>query len=148
MYKSPFNMGMGENMIKGKVASILSPYQLVLSIGVQDGVSADMTFVIFEEGDEILDPDSGESIGRLEMVKGEVRVTHVQATLTLVESLRKPQEAEYTVLSERMADVEVGADEKRRYDRDHIKLNVSAADVRGVPSLRPIRVGDWARSTT
>lgn len=133
-------------MIKGKVASILSRYQLVLNIGAQDGVSADMCFVIYEEGDEITDPDSGEPLGRLELVKGEVRVSHVQESITLVESPRKAQqEEEYTVLSERLADVDVATGSRSRFDRDHVKLPVSAAQISGSPTIRAIRVGDLVR---
>ncbi|SRR6266446_666822 len=64
-------------MIIGKVARIVSENEVVLTVGRTDLVTEGTEFVIFSVGDPIVDPDSGEILGRLETVKGRVVVTHV-----------------------------------------------------------------------
>jgi hypothetical protein len=61
-------------LIKGKVAAIKSDYAIIINKGYEDGVEEDMKFVIYEEGDEITDPDTEESLGRLEYYKAKVKV--------------------------------------------------------------------------
>lgn len=66
-----------------KVASVESEFRVVLNAGEVDGVRAGMTFVIFELGDDIIDPDTGESLGKLERVKGKIEITHVQEKMSV-----------------------------------------------------------------
>jgi hypothetical protein len=65
-------------MIETKIVRILNPTQVVLGAGSEQGVREGMTFVLYSLSDEIRDPETGESLGQLEIVKGRVRVTHVQ----------------------------------------------------------------------
>ncbi|MDZ4776340.1 MAG: hypothetical protein SGJ23_06100 [Alphaproteobacteria bacterium] len=69
-----------------RVAKTLTDYDIVLNAGEADGVKVGMTFVVFSIGDEIVDPDTGESLGHLEIVKGRVRVSHVQAKISTARS--------------------------------------------------------------
>lgn len=61
-------------LIKGKVAAIKSNYAIIINKGSDDGVEEDMRFVIYEEGEEIHDPDTRESLGKLEYIKAKVKV--------------------------------------------------------------------------
>ena len=70
----------------GKVASVFSPTQVVINLGSEDGVKDDDPFMIFVYGDEIHDPDTGKSLGRLEVVKGRGKATHVQDKMTTIET--------------------------------------------------------------
>ncbi len=72
--------------VTGKVARTLSKTVLVLNIGTDDGVREGMEFVIFEEGDEIVDPETKESLGKLEIVKGNVIVVSVQPRISIAET--------------------------------------------------------------
>ena len=54
--------------IAGKVAAIIDDTTLVLNIGADHGVVDGMAFAVFASHGEIVDPDSGESLGRWEMV--------------------------------------------------------------------------------
>jgi hypothetical protein len=65
-------------MIETKIAKIVSPTMVILAAGSEEGVKEGMEFLIYELGDEIRDPENGESLGRLELPKGRVRVQHVQ----------------------------------------------------------------------
>lgn len=131
-------------MITAKVAKILNEFQLVLNVGAQQGVKKGMQFIIFEEGEEIKDPQSGSSLGRMELVKGEVEVTHVQDALCLVQSKAIQKEAAPTVLSAKLAEVTPSA--KSKLEKDFHRLYVKQSDITGLPTARPISVGDLARN--
>ena len=64
--------------IKGKVAEIIDEYTVVINRGQEHGVEEDMRFVIYEPGEEIKDPDTGESLGNFEYVKAKIEVVNVQ----------------------------------------------------------------------
>lgn len=63
--------------IKGMVAAIKDEYTVVLNIGSKDKVEEGMKFIIYSEGEEIIDPESGESLGKFENVKAKVKVLNV-----------------------------------------------------------------------
>ncbi len=116
-------------MLKGKVALILDDRRAALNLGAGSGVAPGDAFVIYLEGAEVADPDSGESLGRLELVKATVTVAHVQEKLCIVETpvVEAPEPDESEVLSARMARVKDFKEAKQ--------------GVRG----KPIKVGDLAR---
>lgn len=61
--------------------------QVSLNIGRINGVELNDTFLIYSLSDhEIIDPDTNESLGFLEFVKGKGKVTHVQEKLCTVSS--------------------------------------------------------------
>jgi len=131
-------------MIKGKVARILNEFQLVLNVGGKQGVKQGMAFIVYEEGDEIKDPDSGESLGKMEIVKGEMVASHVQDALCVVQSKEAQQAEKPTVLSAKLA--EVTPYSKSKLEKDHQKLFVRQSDVSGLGAAGPIVVGDLART--
>lgn len=115
----------------GKVAMVMDRGRLALNVGASSGVEQGDIFVVFEEGAEVVDPDSGESLGRIERVKATVSVVHVQEKLSLAEPPPDEEPApdpEPDVLSGRMA-------------------QVRTAVTRGPKPRRrePVRVGDLAR---
>ena len=73
-------------LLKGKVLKILDPYRVVVDIGYQDGIKNDMKFIIYELGDEILDPDTGRVIDRLEIIKHNIKVTQIQEKFSIMRS--------------------------------------------------------------
>src|SRR5438093_56490 len=68
-------------MIHTRIAKILSPTKVVLPVGAEHGVLEGTEFIIYELGEEIHDPETGESLGRLELHKGRVRVSQIQDKL-------------------------------------------------------------------
>lgn len=76
-------------MIRTTVAQILSPTQVILAAGTEQGVREGMVFVLYELGDEIFDPETSEPLGRLELVKGRVRVTYTQEKLSHASTLSR-----------------------------------------------------------
>ena len=131
-------------MITGRVAKILNEFQLVLNVGEKQGVKKGMMFVVYEEGEEIKDPKTGESLGKLEIVKGEIKVSHVQETLCFAQSKELPKQGAPTVLSAKLAEVMLYSNSKLEKERE--KLYVKPSDVSVARASGPIAVGDLARS--
>ncbi len=69
-------------MIQTTVAKVLSPTSVILATGSDDGAKEGMEFVIYDLSETILDPETGEDLGKLELVKGRVYAVHVQDKLT------------------------------------------------------------------
>lgn len=134
-------------VISGKVAAIIDDTTLVLNVGYQQGVQEGTVFVIFAEQADIADPDTGEPLGRWEMVKARVAVTHVQERMCTVQA---PAVIEEQVtdgtrpLSARMVEHSLGHYGER--GEEWKQLQVRATDVSGRPQNQPIAVGDGARS--
>lgn len=64
---------------------------LVLNVGKADGINPGQRFLIYSEGEELFDPVSNESLGRLEVVRGTGKATHVQEKMTTVRSDAKSE---------------------------------------------------------
>ncbi len=119
-------------MIETKIAQIIDATRVVLAAGEEQGVREGMEFVIYELGPEIFDPETKESLGRLELMKGRVIVSHAQEKLSTARTpsfsrLRFPLG---------LRDLEV-------LDRE--KLNVETRAMEYDERLT-VRVGDRARS--
>jgi hypothetical protein len=134
-------------VINGKVAAIIDDATLVLNIGLDQGVREGMTFLVFDEHAEIVDPDTGEPLGSWERVKARLVATHVQERMCTVKA---PAEPDDTILSSMrpLSAVMVEHSMGRFGDRDESwkRMDVRSADVSGRPSLQPIAVGDRVRS--
>jgi hypothetical protein len=70
----------------GKVVKVLNAFEVVINLGSRDGVSTDDEFVVYAEGEELTDPDTGESLGTLEIVRGQAFAKHVQDKITTLRS--------------------------------------------------------------
>lgn len=70
----------------GKVVKVLNEMELVIDLGFEKGLEIDDEILIYTLGEEIIDPDSGESLGQLERVIGYGKVTHAQDKFCTVRS--------------------------------------------------------------
>ena len=79
---------MADDAVKhdGLVVKIINEYRIVLNKGARDGVSNGDKFVVFSLGEEIQDPKTGESLGKLEDIKGKGKVIHVQDLICTIET--------------------------------------------------------------
>jgi hypothetical protein len=68
------------------VVKVIDPYTVVINKGSRHGVHFQHEFLIFENGEELKDPETGESLGKLEIVKGRGEVKHLQESLTTIRS--------------------------------------------------------------
>jgi hypothetical protein len=70
-----------------KVVKIIDEYKVVINAGSRQDICEGQKYLIFSiDNDEIFDPDTGESLGYLEIVKGTGIVTHVQEKIATLES--------------------------------------------------------------
>ena len=124
-------------MIKGKIVKILSETDVILDVGEKDVVTEDMEFVIYNESEDILDPETQENLGTLETVKGRLRITHVmermcRATTTTYQATT-PSIASFMLTSER-------TETRKR------KLKVEESDITPINEDMIVKVGDLVRS--
>lgn len=69
-----------------RVLKVLSDTAVVLGAGSEHGVQEGMEFLIYELGDDIIDPETKESLGRLEIQKGRVFVISAQPKMSVAET--------------------------------------------------------------
>ncbi len=70
--------------VEGKVAKILGNNEIVINRGRNEGVRTGMLFEVFApEGEEVWDPDTGETLGTVEDVKAQAEVTEVKDRLSV-----------------------------------------------------------------
>jgi len=72
-------------VIRGEIAEIIGKYTVVLNMGHQVGVKKGMKFVIYAEGQHIID-SHGNDLGPLEIPKAELIITDVQDRLSIAEN--------------------------------------------------------------
>ncbi len=58
--------------------------EVVINRGARDGVTIGDRFLIYGEGPHVRDPDTGEDLGRIELVRGRGAVVHVQDHLATI----------------------------------------------------------------
>ena len=76
-----------ETPFPASVARILDNYTVVINRGSEHGVAKDQRFQIYiYSEEEIIDPENGESLGRLEIVKGTGKVVHIQPKMATLKS--------------------------------------------------------------
>ena len=74
--------------ITGKVIDVIDGKRVVINKGAVDGVAMSQSFLVYRLGKEMFDPDTGESLGMLELVCGEGRPEHIQDKITTLVSCR------------------------------------------------------------
>jgi len=127
--------------IRGKIAQIIDDTKVVINVGSRDGVILNQKFVIYEEGDEILDPDTGVSLGKIEVPKGHIIIEHVQDKIAIGVTEQKAEDAsERKTLSELMVEASTPVKNNRE------KLMVDPYSMKPLPSITPVKVGDRVRA--
>lgn len=70
-----------------KIAAVLNDYKVVINAGADNGIRKGQRYLIYALSDhEIIDPDTGKSLGYLEIVKGTGVIIHVQDKMATLES--------------------------------------------------------------
>ena len=124
-------------MIQTKIAQILSPTRVVLAAGGEQGMQVGMEFIIYELSDSILDPETKEPLGQLELHKGRVRVVHVQERMATATTL--PRRAYKPSMSE-IIDA-LGPFRKRGWVDEYEELPIDQTAAIAVKTDLTVRVG-------
>lgn len=123
----------------GKVVKIFDETALLVNLGSNDGLKRGDLLAVVEKGDEVADPETGESLGVLELVKAELIASDVQERMSILRTVPARETAVNLPLSARMA-------------RDSVKLTkvkgkmvVNQGDISGIAAPSPVKVGDPVR---
>ena len=82
-------MGTLNEPIRGKVARILNSREVALNIGTDQGVDLGMVFeILAPNGDVIKDPDSGETLGEVNLAKTRVQIKQVANRFSVATTYR------------------------------------------------------------
>lgn len=83
-----------------KVVKVLPDNEnLVINIGSKNGARMGLEFLVYEIGEEIVDPDTGEGLGNLEIIKGRGIITHVQERMSTITSIENVKETRASVVA-------------------------------------------------
>lgn len=76
------------NAIEAKVAYIFDSTneKLVINMGSDEGVQEGNKFLVYRLGDEVIDPDTKETLETLEIIIGKGKAIHVQRKITTIET--------------------------------------------------------------
>jgi len=76
--------------LRGKVVKLLTSREVVINLGEKDGVKKGMIFAVLDpNGIDIVDPDTGESLGSIERVKVKLKITQVGERISVASTYRK-----------------------------------------------------------
>jgi hypothetical protein len=67
-------------------------FKLLINAGEDHDVKVGERVLVFALGPEVQDPDTGESLGHFELVRGEGKVTSVQRRMAVIQSTRRKSE--------------------------------------------------------
>ncbi|HOX07149.1 MAG TPA: hypothetical protein PK280_12165, partial [Planctomycetota bacterium] len=76
--------------IEGQVARILDESALIVNRGAKDGVTQGMRFAVLVQVEDVIDPETKKSLGKWELVKGEILASHVQDSMSICAPVPRP----------------------------------------------------------
>lgn len=113
------------NKKTGKIIRILSDEELLINIGKKQGAFVGEKYKIYEKGEQIKDPDTGEYLGTLDYVKATVEIVNVYENFSMVESLTRYTEKVSTGI------MSAFTDKSKEISRVEVnKLPVEEADIK------------------
>lgn len=80
------NESIKQRPFPAQVAEKIDNFTVVINRGRIDGLHAGDIFLIYRQGKNIIDPETGKSLGTLEIVIGKGKVTYVQEEMATLES--------------------------------------------------------------
>lgn len=132
---------MGKNKFDTfKIVRILNDMEIVINGGYNDNLKEDEMLEIFVIGEEIKDPDTSESLGTLDIIKGKVNVKTLYPNMALCESAEFKTVKEYNPLLGTTQLFSVKESEKQ------LPLNVDLKQAQKINDVdMTIKLGDQVR---
>lgn len=117
-----------------KIVKIISEYKVVVNAGSNSYINEDDTLEVYQPGQEVTDPDTGESLGTLDFVKAKLRVVDVFPKMCVCEN-RDREKKSIISLAQSLT-----------YE-EKLPLNVQTTDISGGYEGidKKIKVGDLVR---
>lgn len=72
--------------IEIKVAGIIDDQRVIINRGTEHGIKIGQRYLVLSIGEELFDPDTNESLGCVEIIKGKGEITHVQARMSTLQT--------------------------------------------------------------
>ncbi|MBN2686222.1 MAG: hypothetical protein JXR40_13155 [Pontiellaceae bacterium] len=96
-----------------KVIKVVDDTTIVINAGSEDGITANQKFTLYcLDTEDLIDPDTNENLGRLEIVKGVVAPTHIQMKVsTLKSDIWRNPEGEKTIIKRSPFMIALGSEE-------------------------------------
>lgn len=76
-----------QGKLSASVVHSIDDYNVVINRGLDQGVKVGDTYLIYAIGPELIDPETDESLGALEVVRGRAVVRHVQEKVATLETI-------------------------------------------------------------
>ncbi|MBW4576647.1 MAG: hypothetical protein KME08_15335 [Aphanothece sp. CMT-3BRIN-NPC111] len=76
-----------------KVVKVIDDNKIVINRGAIHGIKNGKRLLVYSIGEEIKDPNTEESLGYLEIVKGTGEVIHIQEKMSTIESDRRQSQS-------------------------------------------------------
>lgn len=113
----------------GHVIRILNEYEIIIDVGKKQGIVEDDKFVVYNEGEEILDLE-GNSLGKLELVKANVEVIKVQDNYSICSAYKIKKINELTGLGALagLNTINMLAGYETKTEKKRVPLNVDEED--------------------
>ncbi len=124
--------GYGSAPLEGRIVQIKGADMLIANVGLGQGAQNGDQFLIYSLGEEIFDPETRSSLGRLEQVKGVFVVAHAQDKLSQLTRVEETSNTEpgAQVLSAVMAQTQgSGPRQERIQIGDRVRLLVRASEL-------------------
>ena len=121
-----------------RIVKIIDEYRVVVNAGSNYSVREDDIFEVYQPGQEITDPETGESLGMLDYVKAKLRVVDVFPKMCVCENRDTKQKSLLMPLSQNWT-----------YE-EKMPLKVLTTDIYGGYEGidKKIKVGDLVREST
>jgi len=137
-------------IIRGCIVKILSDTQIIINKGEGDGVVDGMAFVIYDEGEEQTDPETGKSLDFIEIHKGKLKVKQTMPKMSLLETgeklVEKRRKSAYVEAAESIARLSQSYTTVERV-KETLNLGGDAGRLREfIFSQKPVKVSDKVRS--
>lgn len=120
---------------KYKIAKIIDEYQVVVNAGSNDLIHDDDCLEVYQPGQEVTDPDTGESLGTMDFVKAKLRVVNVFPKMCVCENRETEQKSFFSNISQGL------------FFEETLPMNVQTTDISGGYEGidKKIKVGDLVR---
>lgn len=119
----------------GKIVKIIDEYRVVVNLG-SASVKDNQLLEVYQPGQEVTDPETGEALGTLDFIKAKLRVVDVFPKMCVCENKETRQKS-----------LLMGLAQSFNYE-EKLPLNVQATDISGGYDGvdKKIKVGDLVRS--
>ena len=118
-----------------KIVKIVSEYKVVVNAGRMNFIREDDTLEVYQPGQEVTDPETGESLGTLDFIKAKLRVVDVFPKMCVCENRETKSKSIFVNISQSLT-----------YE-EKLPLNVQTTDISGGYEGvdKKIKVGDLVR---